>query len=228
MIPVIFVNSLNVTEIVANQNIWFVFLTPLAALIFLITSMAEVGRAPFDLTEAESEIVAGYHTEYSGMKFGMFYVGEFLHVFTIGALLGTIFLGGWRGPWAEQIPFLGVIYFYIKAFFGYFLITWWRLSLPRIRIDHMLNFAWKILTPLMLVLLILTAILDRVLGGLNYSFQQTPYVYGLSMLVLNVILIWVFVEIMKRVNIAQERQTFETRPLAVPPKKTSTQAVDNT
>lgn len=228
MIPVIFVNSLNITEIVANQNIWFVFLTPLAALIFLITSMAEVGRAPFDLTEAESEIVAGYHTEYSGMKFGMFYVGEFLHVFTVGALLGTIFLGGWRGPWAEQIPFLGVIYFYIKAFFGYFLITWWRLSLPRIRIDHMLNFAWKILTPLMLVLLILTAILDRVLGGLNYSFQQTPYVYGLSMLVLNVILIWVFVEIMKRVNITQERQTFEARPLAVPPKKTSTQAVDNT
>ena len=120
--------------------------------------MAETGRAPFDLLEAESELVAGYQTEYSGLKFGMFYVGEFLHAFTISALTATLFLGGWRGPWAEQIPILGVAWFFIKAFIVYFVVVLIRISMPRLRIDQMLNFNWKFLTPLALVLLIVTAV----------------------------------------------------------------------
>jgi NADH-quinone oxidoreductase subunit H len=92
--------------------------------------MAETGRAPFDLLEAESEIVAGYQTEYSGLKFGMFYVGEFLHAFTISALMATIFLGGWRGPWAEQVPILGVVWFFMKAFFVYFFVILTITAIP--------------------------------------------------------------------------------------------------
>ncbi|MBT7080766.1 MAG: NADH-quinone oxidoreductase subunit H, partial [Chloroflexi bacterium] len=116
LIPVLLARSMGINDIVQAQSTWFIVIAPLAGLIFLITSMAEVGRAPFDLIEAESEIVAGFHVEYSGMAFGMFYVSEFLHVWTIGALIATLFLGGWRGPGAETWPILGLFYFYIKTF----------------------------------------------------------------------------------------------------------------
>ena len=213
LIPVLLAGSMGLTNIVEAQNVWFIFLAPIAALIFLITSMAEVGRAPFDLLEAESEIVAGFHTEYSGMKFGMFYVGEFLHVFTIGALIATFFLGGWRGPGAETYPILGFVYFYAKAFLGYFVITWIRLSLPRIRIDHMLAFSWKFLTPLILVVLMVTAILVKALEGTNV------WVYTLGMLIANLLIGWGTVEILKwKERTHPRRQEFEGRPVAVAPK----------
>lgn len=213
LIPTMLAGSMGVTSIVEAQNVWFIVLSPIAALIFLITSMAEVGRAPFDLLEAESEIVAGYHTEYSGMKFGMFYVGEFLHVFTIGALIGTFFLGGWRGPGAETYPILGFIYFYAKAFLGYFVITWTRLSLPRIRIDHMLAFSWKFLTPLILVVLMVTALLAKILEDAN------TWVYALVMLAANIFIGWIVILILKRVEATRpKRQKFEGRPVAMAPK----------
>lgn len=163
LVVVLLSQSMNVGEIVRQQTIWYVLIAPLAFVIFLISSQAEVGRAPFDLMEAESELVAGYQTEYSGLKFGMFFVGEFLHSFTAGALLATMFLGGWRGPYAETYPILGVFYFFIKTFLMYFVGLWLRFSLPRIRIDHMLDFNWKFLTPLGLVLLIVTAILEKLM-----------------------------------------------------------------
>ena len=194
MIPVLLSGSMGVNSIVAAQDVWFIVLSPIAALVFLITSMAEVGRAPFDLLEAESEIVAGFHTEYSGMKFGMFYVGEFLHVFTIGALIATFFLGGWRGPGVEAVPILGLVYFYLKAFLGYFVITWIRLSLPRIRIDHMLAFSWKFLTPLILVVLMVTAILVKVLEDTNV------WVFTLAMLLANLIIGWGTVQILQKIE----------------------------
>ena len=175
--------------------------------------MAEVGRAPFDLLEAESEIVAGFHTEYSGMKFGMFYVGEFLHVFTIGALIATFFLGGWRGPGVEAVPILGFVYFYAKAFLGYFVITWIRLSLPRIRIDHMLAFSWKFLTPLILLVLMVTAILVKMLENAN------TWVFTFTMLLANLIIGWGTVQILRKVEQSKPpRQKFEGRPVAVAPK----------
>ena len=108
-VPVLLARSMDLNVIVHAQPVAFIVAAPIAALIFFISSVAEVGRTPFDLLEAESEIVAGFHIEYSGMKFGMFFVAEFMHAFTVGALFAVLFLGGWRGPWAEQIPLLGVV-----------------------------------------------------------------------------------------------------------------------
>lgn len=216
LIPVLLARSMNMSDIVDAQGIWFVVIAPLAALIFLISSMAEVGRAPFDLLEAESEIVAGFHTEYSGMKFGMFYVGEFLHVWTVGALIATLFLGGWNGPWVEQVPLLGVLYFYIKTFLGYFVISWIRLSVPRIRIDQMMAFNWKFLTPLALVILMVTAVLDKMLqlrGVISWR-------YALVMLAANLLIGWITIEMLKKAEPKKKRQEFPRRPVAVAPKPT--------
>ena len=163
LVPVILSGSMGINKLVQDQSIWYIAYAPLAALIFLISSIAELGRAPFDLAEAESEIVAGFHIEYTGMKFGLFYAGELLHALTVGALFGSFFLGGWRGPGAETYPFLGIIYLFAKAFFMYWVIMWIKYSLPRLRIDHMLNFNWKFLTPLSLVLVMTTAILQKLL-----------------------------------------------------------------
>lgn len=158
LIPVMFSGSLSLQTIVQQQTIWYALLAPIPALIFLITQIAEVGRAPFDLIEAESEIVAGFNIEYSGLKFGMFFVGEFLHAFTAALLFAVLFLGGWRGPFAEQIPFLGFIYLWIKTFVIYFLTVLIRGTVPRYRIDQMMDINWKLLTPLSLVMVLVTAV----------------------------------------------------------------------
>ena len=123
LVPVMLAGSLGVRDIVDHQTIPYLFLSPLAALAFFITSVAESGRAPFDLVEAESEIVAGFNIEYSGLKFGMFFVAEFLHAFTISLLFTTLFLGGWRGPFTDQVPLLGFVYLVIKTFIVYFAHT---------------------------------------------------------------------------------------------------------
>jgi len=216
LIPVLLARSMNLSDIVNAQSTWFIVIAPLAALIFLISSMAEVGRAPFDLIEAESEIVAGFHTEYSGMKFGMFYVGEFLHVWTVGALISVLFLGGWRVPWVDIHPLWGIVSFYVKTFFGYFVISWIRLTVPRIRIDQMLAFNWKFLTPLALVVLMVTAILDKTLE----LAEVTGWGYGLAMLSANLVIGWMTIEILKKVEPRKKRQEFPHRPVAVAPKIT--------
>ena len=166
LIPVFLSRSMSMDEIIQSQNVWNIVLAPLAFLIYFLCSLAEVGRAPFDLLEAESEIVAGFHIEYSGLKFGMFYVGDFLHAFTISVLGAILFLGGWRGPGAEQIPFLGLFYMLLKTVFVYMLMMFVRGTLPRLRIDQMMNFTWKVMTPLMMVLLVAVVILDRTTLGL--------------------------------------------------------------
>ncbi|MEN4013652.1 MAG: NADH-quinone oxidoreductase subunit NuoH [Bellilinea sp.] len=160
LIPVMFASTLSLTGIVAAQQTWFILMAPAAALIFFIASVAEIGRPPFDLIEAESELVAGYNIEYSGLKFGMFYVAEFLHAFTMALIFTTIFLGGWRGPGAEQIPILGFFYLMLKTFAVYFITILFRATLPRFRIDQMMDLNWKILTPLALVLVMVTAMID--------------------------------------------------------------------
>jgi NADH-quinone oxidoreductase subunit H len=184
LVPVILAGSMGINHIVQAQSIWYIAVAPLAALIFLVSSIAELGRAPFDLAEAESEIVAGFHIEYTGMKFGLFYAGELLHALTVGALFSSFFLGGWRGPYADVFPVLGFVYLFIKAFFLYWVIMWVKYSLPRLRIDHMLNFNWKVLTPLSLALLMVTVILAKALQG------TPPVLYIVCMLAANLALLW--------------------------------------
>ena len=210
LIPVILARTMSIQGIVESQELWNIVIAPLAAAILLISSIAEIGRTPFDLLEAESEIVAGFHIEYSGMKFGLFYAGELLHALTIGALFSTLFLGGWRGPFVEQVPVLGVIYLFIKAFLVYFLIMWIRYTLPRIRIDHMLNFNWKFLTPLALIMLMVTAIMDKLLS--NYSKIS----YAIVMLAVNFIIIWAVLLVLKSYSSFERQKVGVLRPTANP------------
>lgn len=184
LIPVILAKSMTLTDIVESQTVWYIVLAPVAAIVFLIGAQAELGRAPFDLSEAESEIVAGFHIEYTGMKFGLFYAGELLHAMTFGGLFATFFLGGWRGWGAETYPILGIGYFFIKAMFMYWVIMWIKYSFPRVRIDQMLNFCWKFLTPLILTVLSITAILDKLLSGVPY------WIYVLAMVLMNLVVLY--------------------------------------
>ncbi|MGH2583224.1 MAG: NADH-quinone oxidoreductase subunit NuoH [Anaerolineales bacterium] len=210
MIPVLLARSMGMVEMVEDQSLWFIALAPLAGIIFLISSIAEIGRTPFDLIEAESEIVAGYHTEYTGMKFGLFFAAEFLHAFTIGVLFAILFLGGWRGPGAEGFRILGVLYLMAKSAIGYFIVMWVRSTLPRIRIDHMLAYNWKFLTPLALALLIAAAIIDKIYGATNLRFAA--HLAG-NLLVL--LLSWIILRAASRRQ-KKERQVFKKRPVAKP------------
>ena len=215
LVPVILAGSMGVNKIVASQSWWYIIIAPVAAIVFLISSIAEIGRAPFDLSEAKSEIVAGFHIEYTGMKFGMFYAGELLHALTIGALFATFFLGGWRGPFTDQIPLLGVVYLFIKAFFIYWVIMWVKYSLPRLQIDHMLNFNWKFLTPLAITIVIVTAILDKLLAGMAMP------VYAGVMLLSNLLVAWIAISIARTRTRHEPARVGEPRPVAVPPRPAS-------
>jgi NADH-quinone oxidoreductase subunit H len=210
MVPVLLARDMGLMAIVDSQNLWYIALAPISAIIFLVSSIAEVGRTPFDLIEAESEIVAGYHTEYTGMKFGMFFAAEFLHAFTIGVLFSILFLGGWRGPGAEQFRLLGVVYLMLKGLLGYFIVMWVRSTLPRIRIDHMLAFNWKFLTPISLALLIMTAILDKIFSATALRF---PALLAGNVLVL--VLGWLALHWASRRQ-TKERRVFKKRPVAKP------------
>jgi NADH-quinone oxidoreductase subunit H len=176
---VILARSMDLNGIVQAQPVAFIVAAPIAALIFFVTSVAEVGRTPFDLLEAESEIVAGFHIEYSGMKFGMFFVAEFLHAFTVGALTAVLFLGGWRGPFADQVPLLGALYFMLKAFVGYFIVILMRSALPRIRIDHMLDLNWKFLVPTSLAVIVVTIVVDKLIqqAGITNDWARSGLLF---------------------------------------------------
>ncbi|MCH8341905.1 MAG: NADH-quinone oxidoreductase subunit NuoH [Chloroflexi bacterium] len=170
LIPVMLAGSMGMSTIVeAQSSAWFILLAPLAAIIFFISSLAELGRTPFDLQEAESEIVAGFHIEYSGMGFGMFMMAEFVHAFTISALFSVIFLGGWQGPGVEAFPLLGLFYFILKTALIYFVVIWLRGTFPRLRIDQMNAFNWKFITPLALVVFMVTAILDKLVVQADFN-----------------------------------------------------------
>jgi NADH-quinone oxidoreductase subunit H len=187
LVPVMLAGSMGVTQIVDAQGVPYVLLAPVAALVFFISSIAEVGRTPFDLVEAESEIVAGYNIEYSGMKFGMFMVAEFFHSFTIGAIFTALFLGGWRGPGAEAFPLLGLVYFIAKTFLMYFVVMWIRYTFPRIRIDQIMALNWKFLVPLALVVVMATAVVEKVI--VEAALPRTPVHLGLNALLVVITLV---------------------------------------
>ncbi|MBI2851050.1 MAG: NADH-quinone oxidoreductase subunit NuoH [Chloroflexi bacterium] len=153
---VLLAGSLSLHEIVQAQSIPFILLQPLAFLIFFMAGCAEINRSPFDLMEADSEIVAGFHTEYSGMKFAMFYLVEYAEALALSALITTFFLGGWQGPLLP--PNFQWLWFVAKVFIVFFVMVWTRTTLPRVRIDQLMGFSWKFLLPLSIINLIATAI----------------------------------------------------------------------
>jgi NADH-quinone oxidoreductase subunit H len=149
---VLMVGSLSMIKIVDAQTVPFIIVQPLGFLIFFLGALAEMNRCPFDLLEADSEIVAGYHTEYSGMKFAMFYLGEYGHALAYACIITTLFLGGWRGPILP--PFLWVL---IKVVAVFSLIVWLRATLPRLRVDQLMAFAWRGLFPMAIINIVVVA-----------------------------------------------------------------------
>ena len=175
LIPVLLAGTMKMNGIVeAQAQGWYVLLAPVSMLIFFISSTAEVGRSPFDLLEADSEIVAGFNIEYSGMKFAMFFLGEWIHAFTFCGLTATLFFGGWRGPFVDDVPALGALYFFIKMFAIYLVHIWIRVTMPRIRIDQILTFNWKFLVPLSLVNLVVMSFAAKLVEkpGAGASFWE--------------------------------------------------------
>jgi NADH-quinone oxidoreductase subunit H len=141
-----------VTIVNGQQRLWYIVAQPVAFLVFFIAAIAEVNRTPFDLVEAESELVAGYFSEYTGMRFALFQLGEYGEMFAMAAMAVTLFLGGWRGP---VLPPL--LWFVIKLYALIFVFMWVRWTYPRFRIDQMLNFSWKVLIPVSVLNLVVTA-----------------------------------------------------------------------
>jgi len=157
MSVVIMTHSLRMSEIIAAQSrIWFIVIQPLAAILYLVASTAETNRLPFDIPEAEGELIAGFHSEYSGMRFALFFLAEYTNMFIVAAVFVTLFLGGWRGP---VLP--GPIWFLIKVYALIFLVLVARWTFPRLRFDQLMTLAWKVMIPLALVNLIVTALVIK-------------------------------------------------------------------
>ena len=151
---ILMVGSFKLTDIVAAQGRhWYIWVQPLAFILYIVCATAETNRTPFDLPEAESELVAGFHTEYSGMRFALFFLAEYTNMFIVCAVAAVLFLGGWRGP---ILP--GIFWFLIKVYALIFLIMWFRWTFPRVRFDQLITFAWKILIPLAFANLLITAL----------------------------------------------------------------------
>jgi NADH-quinone oxidoreductase subunit H len=154
---VMLAGTFNLNGIVKAQSpLWFIALQPLGFLIFLVAIVAESRRTPFDLPEAENELVAGFHTEYSSMKFALFFLGEYIGVVMLSAIMSIMYLGGWHGPGPE---WLGPVWLIVKIFFITFFFIWIRATYPRYRYDHLMELGWKILIPLSILNLIFTALL---------------------------------------------------------------------
>lgn len=153
--------SLSMQRIVEAQEVPFLLVLPLPALIFFLASLAEVNARPFELLEAESELVAGYQVEYSGMKFGMFYLAEFINAVGMSAIFATLFLGGWRGPWVGAAPILGTVWFLLKVTLMVLVWMFVQITLPRLRIDQVLAVSWKFLVPLSLVVVCVVGLVDK-------------------------------------------------------------------
>ena len=178
-----------------QQDGWYILLMPAVFLVYFMAAAAEMLRGPFDLIEADSEIVAGHFIEYSGMKFALFFLAEYIHLLAGSGMIVTLFLGGWSGPWLPSW-----LWFFIKTFCVIFVYMWIRNTFPRIRIDQVLGFSWKVLVPASLIALAITGIVDKAF--------EAPLVTGVVMLVANVILIlgvsWTMGRVQRRKELATE------------------------
>jgi len=158
---VIMAGSLSLTEIVAAQGdaLWYAVPQIVGLVVFLLAGTAETARAPFDLPEAEQELVAGYHTEYGGMRFGLYTMSEYINLITLSGLCVTLFLGGWHGPGWDGPSWLAPIWFLAKLVVLLYVFIWMRTTLPRLRYDQLMRFGWKVLLPVATVNAVVTAIL---------------------------------------------------------------------
>lgn len=138
---------------------------PLAFIIFLIAALAETNRSPFDMPEAEQELTAGYHVEYSGMKFALFFMAEYIKIIAVSMIAATLFLGGYLGPFVDQLPWLGPVYLFIKTLFMIFIFIWVRATFPRFRYDRLMAFGWKVMLPLALLNMFIAAVVTVLVGG---------------------------------------------------------------
>ena len=175
-------NSMNLHDIVeAQSGMWFVVIQPLGALVFMIATLAEVNRAPFDMPEAEQELTAGYHSEYSGMKFALFFMAEYQKMIVVCMITATLFFGGYREFWflkdtilsVDRTWWLGPIYILVKVVLLLFLMIWVRATWPRIRYDRLMSFGWKVLLPLSLAVVFISAI-----GVLMAQDLNPLYIWG--------------------------------------------------
>lgn len=154
---VILAGSFNLASIVEHQHIPYIILQPVGFIIFMLAGIAETHRLPFDMPEAENELASGYNTEYGGMAFAMFFLGEYLGIVLIASLTTTLFLGGWHGPFVYKYPLAGIIWFALKTLMIVLLFIWIRASVPRTRYDQLMKLGWKYLLPLSLLNVIATA-----------------------------------------------------------------------
>jgi NADH-quinone oxidoreductase subunit H len=162
LVPVVMLaRSFSLVDIVeAQARFPFILIQPVAFLIFFISAMAEVKRIPFDLPEAENELVAGYHTEYSGMRFGLYFLGEYVAMVVLGALVAVFFLGGWRGPFLPSI-----VWFFGKVILLVYVQIWLRATFPRLRYDQLMHLGWKVLIPAALLNIIVTGAVILIIKG---------------------------------------------------------------
>jgi len=164
--------SMSLVDIVEAQGAngilgWIVWnlSQPLAFIIFLIAGMAETNRSPFDMPEAEQELTAGYHVEYSGMKFALFFMAEYIKIIAVSMIAATLFLGGYMGPFLDQLPWLGPVYLFIKTLIMIFIFIWVRATFPRFRYDRLMAFGWKVLLRLALLNVFIAAVITVLAGG---------------------------------------------------------------
>ena len=163
--PILLADSLSLQQIVERQrSLPYVVWQPIGFLIFLLASIAELNRAPFDMPEAEQELTAGYHTEYSGMKFALFFMAEYGKMIAVSFIAASLFLGGYWGPFVDRLPLLGPVYLFLKVFALLFFMVWVRATLPRLRYDRLMAFGWKIMLPLALLNVVVTGVLVVVSG----------------------------------------------------------------
>jgi NADH-quinone oxidoreductase subunit H len=152
-------NSMDLGVIIeAQSSLWFIFIQPLAAFVFFMAILAELERSPFDLLEAEQELSSGFNVEYGGMRFGMFFMSEYMKMIIFSAIFVVLFLGGYRGPFVDDLPALGFVYTLLKIVLLLFVMVWIRATLPRLRYDKLMQFGWKSLLPLSLINVFITAL----------------------------------------------------------------------
>ena len=222
LVPIILARTMSTVGITEAQTVPYIFMVPLSALIFYISALAETGRTPFDLLEADSEIVAGFHIEYSGMKFGMFFLAEFISTLFMSGLFATVYLGGWNIPLINLLltafgaqpvdltamgiagTLIGLVVFFTKMFLVYMVFIWIRGTWPRVRVDQILNFNWKLLVPVSLVLILTVAVLDKLIpDGTNELVRASLHLAS------NVLIVFITLEILRRYSRRQRRMQAE-------------------